>query len=62
MTYADYNPTTSYTSDDSLIDDSRLTVDDNNVSFTVGATDSADVYTIPTADYADVLTNVYGIA
>ena len=52
----------SYSTDDSLIDDSRLTVDDNTVSFTVGAVDSSDVYTMPTSDYADVLGLVSGQA
>jgi hypothetical protein len=48
----------SYSTDDSLIDDSRLLVDDTNVTFTVGAVDSSDVYTMPTSDYADVLSSV----
>ncbi|BAY37271.1 hypothetical protein NIES2111_16080 [Nostoc sp. NIES-2111] len=44
-----------YTSDNSLIEDPRLTVSDSEVSFTVANGETTEVYSTPTTDYADSL-------
>lgn len=44
-----------YTSDDSLIEDTRLTISDTEVSFTVNNGDTAEVYSTSAEEYADSL-------
>ncbi|BCL34589.1 hypothetical protein [Nostoc sp. MS1] len=44
-----------YTSDNSLIEDTRLTISDSEVSFVVANGDTTEVYSTPTNDYADSL-------
>lgn len=44
-----------YTSDNSLIDDDRLRISDDEVSFEVETSDGKDVYSTSTDDYADSL-------
>lgn len=44
-----------YTSDNSLIDDPRLTVSDTEVSFTVITKETTEIYSTPTNEYADSL-------
>lgn len=44
-----------YTSDNSLIDDPRLTISDSEVSFIVNTNDTTEIYSTPTDNYADSL-------
>lgn len=45
-----------YTSDDSLIDDKRLLVGDDEVTFTVEVSqDTTEIYVCTTKDYAEAL-------
>lgn len=42
-----------YTTDTSLIDDSRVTISDTEVSFVVETKETTEVYSMPTSDYAN---------